>query len=260
MTIKMDKGTGIVTSVPSDSPDDYAAYMDLMKDGKRDYLKVKKEWIAPFELVPIINVEIDGEMRAMSAQYMCEKLGVASQNDKVKLLEAHDTCYKLGFDKGTMSAGPFKGMAVKKAKFEFRAQMVKDNQAFIYHEPEKKVVSRTGDECVVAYIDQWFLKYGDAAWRKQIEDHLVSSNWHSYNDRIRDSFGDAIGWLKEWACSRSFGLGTRVPWDEQFLSSLCQTAPSTWLTTQLRTFSRAVPLRVCSMDPKEVPRKLSQRI
>jgi leucyl-tRNA synthetase len=29
MTIKEDKGTGIVTSVPSDSPDDYAALTDL---------------------------------------------------------------------------------------------------------------------------------------------------------------------------------------------------------------------------------------
>ena len=27
------QGTGVVTSVPSDSPDDYAAYMDLMKSG-----------------------------------------------------------------------------------------------------------------------------------------------------------------------------------------------------------------------------------
>lgn len=27
----------------------------------------------------------------------------------------------------------------------------------------------------------------------------------------------SAGWLKWWACSRSFGLGTRVPWDEQFL-------------------------------------------
>ncbi len=25
------------------------------------------------------------------------------------------------------------------------------------------------------------------------------------------------GWLKAWACSRSFGLGTHLPWDEQFL-------------------------------------------
>jgi leucyl-tRNA synthetase len=29
MTIKDDKGTGVVTSVPSDAPDDYAALMDL---------------------------------------------------------------------------------------------------------------------------------------------------------------------------------------------------------------------------------------
>ncbi len=29
LTIKEDKGTGIVTSVPSDSPDDFAALRDL---------------------------------------------------------------------------------------------------------------------------------------------------------------------------------------------------------------------------------------
>jgi len=29
MTISMEKGTGIVTSVPSDAPDDYAALRDL---------------------------------------------------------------------------------------------------------------------------------------------------------------------------------------------------------------------------------------
>jgi leucyl-tRNA synthetase len=29
MSIKMDKGTGVVTSVPSDSPDDWAAYRDI---------------------------------------------------------------------------------------------------------------------------------------------------------------------------------------------------------------------------------------
>lgn len=31
LTIKEDKGTGVVTSVPSDSPDDYAALVDLKK-------------------------------------------------------------------------------------------------------------------------------------------------------------------------------------------------------------------------------------
>ncbi len=26
-----------------------------------------------------------------------------------------------------------------------------------------------------------------------------------------------INWLREWGCSRSFGLGTKLPFDEQFL-------------------------------------------
>eukprot|EP00933_Yihiella_yeosuensis_P032480 TRINITY_DN26070_c0_g1_i1.p1 TRINITY_DN26070_c0_g1~~TRINITY_DN26070_c0_g1_i1.p1 ORF type:complete len:1296 (-),score=364.48 TRINITY_DN26070_c0_g1_i1:195-4013(-) len=216
-TIKMDKGTGVVTSVPSDSPDDYAAFMDLMKPGKQAHFGVKPEWIAPFELIPICDVEIDGEVRTMAAQYMCEKLGVQSINDREKLAEAHDTCYKLGFDKGIMSTGPFKGTPVKQAKFEFRAVMIKNNEAFIYHEPEKKVVSRSGDECVVAGIDQWYLKYGEEDWKGQIEKHLTSANFNTYNDRIKDAFLQAIGWLKEWACSRSFGLGTQVPWDEKFV-------------------------------------------
>jgi len=216
-TIKMDKGTGIVTSVPSDSPDDFAAFQDLLKPGKQQHFGLKNEWIEPFKLIPIIDVEIDGEVRAMSAQYMCEKLGVQSINDRVKLAEAHDTCYKLGFDKGTMSCGPCKGQPVKKAKLAFREIMIKDKQAFTYSEPEKKVTSRTGDDCVVASIDQWYLKYGEESWKKVIQEHVNSENFNGYNDRIKESFDDAIGWLKEWACSRSFGLGTKVPWDEQFV-------------------------------------------
>lgn len=217
MTIKMDKGTGIVTSVPSDSPDDYAAFMDMMKPAKREYFGLKAEWVEPFKLVPIIDVEIDDEVRDQAAKYMCEKLGVQSMNDTEKLKEAHDVCYKLGFDRGIMSAGPCKGKPVKVAKTEIRAQLCKEGSALKYSEPEKKIVSRTGDECVIANIDQWYLKYGEPAWKQQILDHMNSPNWMSYNDRIKESFETSIDWLKEWACSRSFGLGTRVPWDEQFL-------------------------------------------
>jgi len=33
----------------------------------------------------------------------------------------------------------------------------------------------------------------------------------------RNQFESALDWLHQWACSRSFGLGTRIPWDEQWL-------------------------------------------
>ena len=35
--------------------------------------------------------------------------------------------------------------------------------------------------------------------------------------QVHKAFRDALAWLSDWACSRSFGLGTRMPWDEQFL-------------------------------------------
>ena len=52
LTIKEDKGTGIVTSVPSDSPDDFVALRDLKtKQPFRQKFGVKDEMVLPFEAV-----------------------------------------------------------------------------------------------------------------------------------------------------------------------------------------------------------------
>jgi leucyl-tRNA synthetase len=52
LTIKEDKGTGIVSSVPSDSPDDYAALMDLKnKKPLREKFGLIDEQVLPFEPV-----------------------------------------------------------------------------------------------------------------------------------------------------------------------------------------------------------------
>lgn len=40
---------------------------------------------------------------------------------------------------------------------------------------------------------------------------------NTYSDEARHQFQHCLGWLNQWACSRSFGLGTRVPWDPQYL-------------------------------------------
>ena len=40
---------------------------------------------------------------------------------------------------------------------------------------------------------------------------------HSYTDDTRHGFEYALGWLNQWACSRSFGLGTRLPCDPTYL-------------------------------------------
>ena len=38
-----------------------------------------------------------------------------------------------------------------------------------------------------------------------------------YSEEVRHNFDATLEWLHEHACSRTYGLGTRIPWDEQYL-------------------------------------------
>lgn len=98
LTIKEDKGTGVVTSVPSDSPDDYAALVDLKKKQPfREKYNISDEMVLPFDPIPIIDVPEFGNLSAIAAY---EKLKIQSQNDKEKLLEAKEMVYLKGFYEG----------------------------------------------------------------------------------------------------------------------------------------------------------------
>ena len=224
MTIKMDKGTGVVTSVPSDAPDDYAALMDLRNKPKlREKFGITEDMVLPFEVVEILEIPIDGEMRRRSAVYMCEKLKIKSQNDRKKLALAKDEVYLKGFYEGRMLVGGegVAGELVQDAKPVAKQQMIDAGEACRYFEPEKRVVSRTNDKCVVAHLDQWYLKYGDDEWCERVKAHVAdrgdASTFTAYSRVARQNYHETLDWLGEWACSRNFGLGTRVPWDEQFV-------------------------------------------
>ncbi|XP_058735423.1 leucine--tRNA ligase, cytoplasmic-like [Vicia villosa] len=213
LSILMDKGTGLVTSVPSDAPDDYMALHDLKSNPAfREKYGVKDEWVLPFEIVPIIDVPSFGNK---SAETVCLQLEIKSQNEKDKLEKAKKETYLKGFNEGTMIVGEFSGKKVQEAKPLIRSKLLKTGQAIVYSEPEKRVMSRSGDECVVALTDQWYITYGESEWKKLADECL--SNMSLYSEKTRHEFQHSLGWLNQWACSRSFGLGTRIPWDEQFL-------------------------------------------
>ena len=49
-------------------------------------------------------------------------------------------------------------------KAAMKEELIASNDAIAYSEPEKMVMSRSGDECVVALTDQWYLTYGEDEW------------------------------------------------------------------------------------------------
>lgn len=213
LTIKEDKGTGVVTSVPSDSPDDFAALRDLKKkQALRVKYGIRDDMVLPFEPVPVIEIPDFGKLSAVT---ICDELKIQSQNDREKLAEAKEKLYLRGFYDGVMLVDGFKGQKVQDVKKTIRNKMIDTGDAYIYMEPEKQVMSRSSDECVVALCDQWYLDYGEENWKKQTSQCL--KNLETYCEETRRNFEATLDWLQEHACSRTYGLGTRLPWDEQWL-------------------------------------------
>ncbi|KAJ2475130.1 cytosolic leucyl tRNA synthetase, partial [Coemansia sp. RSA 2131] len=204
------KGTGVVTSVPSDSPDDYATLRDLKK--KADYYGIQPEWVSGFEPVPVISTPSYGEMMAPA---LCEELKINSQKDRDQLAAAKDIAYKEGFYNGIMSVGEFQGQTVQEAKPRVREQLLASGDGFAYAEPEDLVMSRSGDECVVALCDQWYFDYGEASWKALAEECLAAMD--TYGEETRHQFQLSLDWLHQWACVRTYGLGSKVPWDSNYL-------------------------------------------
>ena len=51
--------------------------------------------------------------------------------------------------------GKYAGEKVQEAKKKIQQEMVSSGEAVLYQEPEKTVITRSGDQCVVALTDQW---------------------------------------------------------------------------------------------------------
>jgi leucyl-tRNA synthetase len=211
-SVSASKGTGVVTSVPSDSPDDYATLMDLAK--KADYYGIKKEW-AELEIYPLIDTPTYGNLTAPA---LVKELKINSPKDTVPLAKAKELAYSEAFYKGTMLVGEFKGEPVSAAKEKVRKALYESGDAFPFADPMGKVVSRSGDDCVVAYLGQWFLNYGenDAEWQQETLNHVVN-NLNTYSNECKHGFEKNLSWLNRWACARTYGLGSQLPWDKQFL-------------------------------------------
>lgn len=61
------------------------------------------------------------------------------------------------------------------------------------------------------------LNYGEESWKNVVMNHVTSSRFNCYSEKTHQEFETILNWLKEWGCSRTAGLGTKLPWDDQFV-------------------------------------------
>ncbi len=210
------KGSGIVTSVPADAPDDYIGLRDLQQSEAEcekyglDYGEVKA--IRPIAIID------SKDLGPMAAVKIAEDMKIKSQNEREKLEEAKKIVYKKGFYEGVMNAntGKYVGQPVTLAKDKVKKELIEGGAAGLFYELTGKVVCRCLTDSIVKVVsDQWFIKYSDEEWKGQCRKALAELKL--YPETSRQQFEYVVGWLNDWPCTREFGLGTNLPWDEKWV-------------------------------------------
>ena len=209
-------GSGIVTSVPSDSPDDYQGLFDLQNSASDcEKWGLDHEYIKTIQPLAILD---SGEMGTLPAPDLCKKLGIKNQTQRSKLEKAKQDLYMHSFNHGVMleSTGFVAGKPVEEARDMVKNKLVDEEKATIYYELTGPVQSRWLADCVVKIVEnQWFLGYGDEEWTVTTEKALAKMEL--YPSKSRNQFEYVLRWLKNWACVREKGLGTRLPWDDDWV-------------------------------------------
>ena len=202
-------GTGLVMSVPAHAPFDYQALVDFKKDQP---LGSEYQLIKP---ISIISTEGFGEFSAKEA---CEKFEIKNQDDP-KLEEATDEIYGKEFYGGVLkdNCQQFTGKKVSEAKDGIKQWLEEEKYSDILLElTNVPVHCRCGTECVVKVLtNQWFLNYGDKDWKDEAT--KCFDGMSILPNEIVGEFHYVVGWLRERACARQHGLGTKLPWDKDWI-------------------------------------------
>ena len=214
--VEADNGTGFVMSVPAHAPYDYRALEDL-----KNNVSLQKEFgLRSVEVKPIAVIESDdySGIDVIPSKQIINKFNIQDQTD-TEIEKATNELYSHEFYKGKMlqNAGKYGGMPVSEAKDKVKSEILMSGDADIMFELiNKPVRCRCGTRCVVKLLnDQWFLNYGDTKWKNLA--HECVNNMEIVPEEIRQEFNYVLDWLRERACARKTGLGTKLPWDQDWI-------------------------------------------
>ncbi len=208
--------TGIVMSVPAHAPYDYQALEDL-KNNPNELNKYGLDLKLILNINPISIIKVEG-FSNIPALDAIKKRGIKNQTDP-KLDEATSEVYTKEFHSGIMKENTmqYAGLPVHVAKEKVKLEFILSKKADVMHELlNRPIICRCGTECVVKIFEnQWFINYSDPEWKKLAKECL--SQMKIFPEEVRQEFEYTIDWLKEKACARKSGLGTKLPWDKNWI-------------------------------------------
>lgn len=210
-----DVATGFVYSEPSDAPYDYVALIQI-KENPELLSKYSINIKEVQSIEPIKIIDVPG-IKGHHASVIVERMGIKDQLDP-RLEEATKEVYKVQYYHGMMNerAGRFAGLPVNEAKDEVKDWLLESNMAIIFHETSRKAVCRAGGKIIVARIDdQWFIDFSPEWWKNETKKWL--DKMCIIPEKYKKLFYDTVDWLRERPCARKRGLGTRLPFDKEWI-------------------------------------------
>lgn len=208
-------GSGIVYSALEDPVDLYELKKIQSSDEIINRYKLDKEYVKKMKPIDIIAVS---GMGSNLGEHIGKEFGVKSAQDVEKLHEAKSELNKRVFRKGVMLqiCGKFAGMSVPQAQVILKKELQERKEAIMFYELTGKVVCRCLTPAIVKIVtDQWFIKYSDENWKAAC--HKALDELKLYPELARQQFNYVVDWLNDWPCTREFGLGTNLPWDEKWV-------------------------------------------
>ena len=213
--IDADVGSGIVYSALED-PVDLFELKKLQSDPKLlEKYNLDKKVVS--QLKPISIIDVSG-MGDNLGECIGKEFGVKSAEDKENLEKAKNELNKRVFRKGVMkkNCGKYAGLLVPETQEILKKELVASKSAAMFYEITGRVVCRCLTECIIKIVsDQWFIEYNDPEWKKLA--HKCLDKMTIDPEIVRKQFEYVLDWLRGWACTREYGLGTRLPWDEKWV-------------------------------------------
>ena len=207
--------TGVVYSVPAHAPYDWLALKDLQE--KPEVLAqfgVDPEVVKQIKPISIIKVEGFGEYPAVE---ISRQMSIKDQKDP-KADAATKELYKKEFHGGVLkeNCGPYAGRTIRDVKDDLIADFRRLGVADRMYDLPEPVVCRCMTQCIVKILsDQWFLNYSDPQWKALAKEAVAQMT--IYPEPAKQWFCTVIDWLREWACARTTGFGTPLPWGKGWI-------------------------------------------